>query len=123
MDPKELITLNPDEDERKAMEARMNERKTSRKKIKKEVEIKTEDGVPAPKKIKKEKVECEKKEAGPSSASVGPSKLLLPEKAQGSYSIANDPNASEALKSLFTSHETAKKKPKAHWITHNPLFY
>lgn len=125
MDPKEMVTLNPDDEERQIMEERMVERKAlakaDRKKIKKEVDIKTEDGAPAPKKVKQEKVQVDQPE--PSTSTSGAAKLLLPKKAQGSYSIAKDPNASEALKSLFTTHETAKNKPKAHWITHNPLFY
>lgn len=48
---------------------------------------------------------------------------LLPEKARSDYSVAKDPNATEAYKSLFTSHETAKKKPNPHWITFNPMYY
>lgn len=50
-------------------------------------------------------------------------KMILPEKARQAYSIAKDPNSSEALKSLFTTHHTAVNQPKAHWVTHNPLFY
>lgn len=38
-------------------------------------------------------------------------------------SIQKDPNASAAYKSLFSSCEAAKNQPKAHWVTHNPLFY
>ncbi|KAG8201588.1 hypothetical protein JTE90_011254 [Oedothorax gibbosus] len=54
----------------------------------------------------------------------GSSKAVdLPEKAKKSYSIAKDPSASSAYKSLFTSHETAKNQQKAHWVTHNPCFY
>ncbi|GBM86980.1 Protein RTF2 [Araneus ventricosus] len=49
--------------------------------------------------------------------------LILPVKAQKSYSIAKDPNASDAYKSLFTTHKTAQTKEKQHWITHNPLYY
>ncbi|OQR68105.1 UPF0549 protein C20orf43-like [Tropilaelaps mercedesae] len=127
----ELIILNPGEEERKRMADRMIERKAviraARKKVKKEVnkEIGIEQyiGTPAFKKIKQERNKLDKEEAASSGTSAGSAKLILPEKAKGSYSIAKDPNASEALKSLFTSHETAKNKPKAHWITHNPLFY
>lgn len=50
-------------------------------------------------------------------------KLILPEKAQKEYSIAKDPKASAAFKSLFTSHNNAKLQAKAHWITHNPLYF
>lgn len=38
-------------------------------------------------------------------------------------SIQKDPNASEAYKSLFSSHESAKRQAKAHWVTHNPLYF
>lgn len=136
MSADEIVTLNPGEEERSAMELRMFQRKASakaaRKKIKKEIKVEPEserrngDPEPAPKKIKQEKNGSTIKQepvAGSSSVSAGPSKLLLSDKSKGSYSIAKDPNASEALKSLFTTHETAKNKPKAHWITHNPLFY
>ncbi|XP_054720198.1 replication termination factor 2-like [Uloborus diversus] len=49
--------------------------------------------------------------------------LDLPHKAQKEYSIAKDPSASAAYKSLFTSHKSAKTQGKAHWITHNPLYF
>lgn len=48
--------------------------------------------------------------------------LLLPEKAKTDYSIANDPNASENFKSLFTTHKTAKNQTKNHWVSFNPLY-
>lgn len=35
-------------------------------------------------------------------------------------SIQNDPKASSAYKSLFTSSDKAKKQAKAHWVTYNP---
>lgn len=47
----------------------------------------------------------------------------MPEKARKSYSIAKDPSATEAYKSLFTSHSSAKNQDKAHWVTHNPLYF
>ena len=48
---------------------------------------------------------------------------LLTDKAKRDYSVAKDPNASETYKSLFTSHETAKKKPTGNWVTYNPLYF
>lgn len=48
--------------------------------------------------------------------------LLLPEKAKTDYSIANDPNASENFKSLFTTHKTAKNQTKNNWTTFNPFY-
>ncbi|PRD34386.1 UNVERIFIED_CONTAM: Protein RTF2-like protein [Trichonephila clavipes] len=49
--------------------------------------------------------------------------VILPEKAQKNYSIAKDPTATAAYKSLFTSHKNAQKQEKAHWVTHNPCYY
>jgi hypothetical protein len=43
-------------------------------------------------------------------------------KTKGSYSIANDPKASDVFKSLFTSHHNAQEQNKAHWITYNPFY-
>ncbi|XP_074599579.1 replication termination factor 2 [Brevipalpus obovatus] len=47
---------------------------------------------------------------------------LIPEKASTSYSIAKDENTSEIYKSLFTSHESAKKRVTGPWITLNPQY-
>lgn len=38
------------------------------------------------------------------------------------YSVAKDPKATEVFKSLFTSHKSAEKQTKAHWITYNPFY-
>ncbi|CAH1772514.1 unnamed protein product [Owenia fusiformis] len=38
-------------------------------------------------------------------------------------SIQNDPKASNAFKSLFTTSEAGKKAKTAHWVTMNPLYY
>lgn len=126
LETKDLITLNPSDDERAVLELRMAERKAAAKAAKKKVKKEAADeSEPEPKKAKTQKVKRDvvKTEAGTSGTSIGASKLLIPDRAKESYSIAKDPNASEALKSLFTSHESAKNKPKAHWVTHNPLFY
>lgn len=130
VDADDIVTLNPNEDERAVMELRMLERKAAQKAAKKKVKKEVKDeSEPEPKRPKADKLKVDaaaiKTEAGTSKGAnpTGAAKLLIPDKAKGSYSIAKDPSASEALKSLFTSHETAKNKPKAHWITHNPLFY
>ncbi|KAJ6218027.1 hypothetical protein RDWZM_009184 [Blomia tropicalis] len=47
---------------------------------------------------------------------------VLQDKASKKYSVSKDPNASETYKSLFTSHESAKNRPKAHWVTFNPCY-
>lgn len=38
-------------------------------------------------------------------------------------SIQDNPNVPSAVKAMFTTSEEAKKQPKAHWVTHNPLYY
>lgn len=48
---------------------------------------------------------------------------LLSKKVKTAYSVANDPNASETLKSIFTSHESAKNRPQGPWVTYNPLYF
>lgn len=40
-----------------------------------------------------------------------------------SKSIQSDPTSSKVFKSLFTTSETAKAQPRAHWVTYNPLYY
>ena len=37
-------------------------------------------------------------------------------------SIQDNPNASAALKSIFSSSKDAKSKGSAHWVTHNPFY-
>jgi hypothetical protein len=43
-------------------------------------------------------------------------------KTKKSYSVANDPKATDVFKSLFTSHQKAQQQTKAHWITYNPFY-
>ncbi|KAK6623963.1 hypothetical protein RUM44_010819 [Polyplax serrata] len=38
------------------------------------------------------------------------------------YNVSKDPKATEVFKSLFTSHKSAEKQVKAHWITYNPFY-
>lgn len=39
------------------------------------------------------------------------------------HSIQEDPNVSSVYKSLFTTSEEAKRQPKSHWVTFNPLYF
>lgn len=48
---------------------------------------------------------------------------MLNDKSRSDYSVAKDPNASETYKSLFTTHSSAKNKPKGNWVTYNPLYF
>lgn len=44
-------------------------------------------------------------------------------KRKAGRSLQDDPNIPNSVKSMFTSSEEAKKQPKAHWVTHNPLYF
>lgn len=43
-------------------------------------------------------------------------------KIRSNYRIAEDPNASQVFKSIFTSSDKAKNQTKAHWVTYNPFY-
>ena len=36
--------------------------------------------------------------------------------------VQNDPKATKAFKSLFTTSEKAKNQPKGNWVTYNPFY-
>lgn len=130
----DIVVLNGSDDDLAVLSARMELRRAkakSEKKSKKRASDSVEDGK---KKVKTVNGVGEKSSTvvnGGASTSgatknseVGAAtKMILPEKARQGYSIAKDPNTSEAFKSLFTSHPRAVNQPKPHWITHNPLFY
>ena len=58
----------------------------------------------------------------PAVSDVSRSSKLVGGKDKKLKSIQDDPKASSAYKSLFNSHETAKRQPKAHWVTYNPCY-
>ncbi|TPP67746.1 Protein RTF2 protein [Fasciola gigantica] len=39
------------------------------------------------------------------------------------HSIQENPNVSSVYKSLFNTSEEAKRQPKSHWVTFNPLYF
>lgn len=131
-DDMDVLTENM---ERRRYNAKLEKKRKKSKTSVEEVEdkkIKTENGTAAVHKntvVTESKTEKNVMSSGRQDASAGTSnvstaaKLILPEKAQKKYSIAKDPNASAAFKSLFTSHDNAKLQAKAHWITHNPLYF
>lgn len=43
-------------------------------------------------------------------------------KVKSDYSVQKDNGASEVFKSIFTSHQSDKEQPRAHWITYNPFY-
>lgn len=133
----DIVVLNGTDDEVAVLTAQMEIRRARAKidkKLKKRACEATDD---VGKKAKTDAAEAAKKvsskmaNGGPSTSGTAAkkpdvgtaTKMILPEKARQGYSIAKDPKTSEAFKSLFTTHSTAVNQPKAHWITHNPLFY
>ena len=105
------------------MEENMNSRKVERKSKKRKNESsvsvdETKESIN--KNIKKEtqsKVSTVKK----SNVAEVPQDPLY-SKIKKTYSVAEDPNASEVLKSIFTTHPDAAKQTKAHWVTYNPFY-
>ncbi|XP_076329685.1 replication termination factor 2 [Tachypleus tridentatus] len=145
----DIIIINGTDEEIEIQRLKMEERRARSKLEKKSKKHKIKDGNITDTTEKKQKIEngessaskadkkgnhngdirnCKLAGLGTSkksnSSSAGTStKLTVPDKAQSNYSIAKDPRASEAYKSLFTSHKNALNKPTAHWVTHNPLYY
>jgi len=140
----DVIVINGTDEDVEILRGRMIERRAKAKadkKAKKEEKCgkrqaveeqveKVPDGVSASKqpKLGKEAIEGNGKPKtskliGGPVAVAGCSAVKPEDKIKANYSVANDPTASEAFKSLFTTHQSFKDQPKAHWVTHNPLFY
>lgn len=124
----DVIVLNPNDDELESMKAKMESRRACAKAMKKSKRPKKGDeastsGEPA---TKKKKVNTEEVKMLPGQSINLPNngKLVDPAfaKASASYSVAKDEQKTEVYKSLFTTHDSAKNREKAHWITYNPLY-
>jgi len=139
IDSSDLIVLNGSDDEVSELKTKMTERRAKSKSDKKGKKRKTDVTNVTESKVE---VTLEKQagtskqahfESKPGSISAGPSRsskttkvstdALLTDKAKSGYSIANDANATETYKSLFTTHKTAQNRKKAHWVTYNPLYF
>ncbi|KAL5965566.1 Replication termination factor 2 [Taenia solium] len=133
--PNSIILLNPEsEEELKIAQDRLQVFKESCKKTKSS-HLKSTVKLEPHSKIKKNSVEIGGKRSSPltdpaSSASKkgktepvrdeeGDKRVAAPVYA----SVQDDPNASSAFKSLFTTSEEARRQPKAHWVTFNPLYF
>ncbi|OTF72963.1 RTF2-like protein [Euroglyphus maynei] len=120
----DLIVLNGDDDEIEDLKNRMKIRRNKLKEEKKRKRLNNDVSTNGKAKMAKSD---EPVAAGSSTIQsdtvVKTSSLsVLSEKASKNYSVKKDPTASEAYKSLFTSHESAKNRPKAHWVTFNPCY-
>ncbi|KAK8399359.1 hypothetical protein O3P69_003461 [Scylla paramamosain] len=137
---KDVVTLNPPEDELEAVKAAMNARRAAAKaakKAKKEGKRAADEEEPQGTSGSKPKKTAKHSEgaagiSGESSSSRlrvnGMASAVLRDKAfdkvrSAGFSVASDPKASEAYKSLFDTHKTALKKPSAHWVTCNPQYF
>ncbi|KAI2806300.1 Protein RTF2 [Blomia tropicalis] len=126
----DLILLNGNDEEIEELRLRMIERRNKakeerKKKRKLEGDEKEKNG----RKDQKTEKDIQSTsgstngQSSSSSSNVKTSSLaVLQDKASKKYSVSKDPNASETYKSLFTSHESAKNRPKAHWVTFNPCY-
>ena len=122
-DNDDVVILNAEGDDLTDLETRMDARRARAKAAKKE---KTKNAVSTD-----DKTAIKRPSTDPSSA---PSTSKLAKVVNTNSKVANgkakkakvekehDPKDRESYKSLFTTHETAKNKPKAHWVTFNPFF-
>lgn len=126
----DVIILNPTEEELVVMRENMEARRASAKGKGKALKREGTNGEAstANKSGPKKKPKLAEPQAnGTSSSSKIAQKLLKLEdpemaKIRSSYSVAKDPNASEAYKSLFTTHSKAVNQTKGHWVTFNPFY-
>lgn len=113
------IIINGDEAEVEILKERMIQRRKSKEekmKRKRKMDFEEEE------KSEKGKIKSNSQLTSQESNVKTSSLTALSAKASKDYSINKDPNASEVYKSLFTTHETAKNRPKAHWVTFNPCY-
>ncbi|XP_031784472.1 replication termination factor 2 [Nasonia vitripennis] len=132
----DIVVMNAQDEDLKTMEENMILRKAERKskkrtkeqstdndKIKEEKEIIEEKDKEVKEEIPNKKIKKEKHKAQ-TSKNVTKNDPQDPayKKAKEDYSVAQDPNASEVLKSIFTTHKTAAQQTRAHWVTYNPFY-
>lgn len=119
-DQNDLIILNGNNEEVDQLQQRMLERRSKEKEKKKKRKHENGD---LDNGDNQSKCKSFKTNSSASVATVKASTLTtLTEKASKGYSVNKDPAASEAYKSLFTTHVSAKNRPKAHWVTYNPSY-
>ena len=119
----DLIVLNGSEEEVKMLETKMAERRLKAKQDKKNKRKLSSKDIPSGRKEQKIEESTSVPSTSASTSNVKTSSLtLLSDKSSKQYSVNKDSNASEVYKSLFTTHESAKNRPKAHWVTFNPCY-
>ncbi|OXU18498.1 hypothetical protein TSAR_005670 [Trichomalopsis sarcophagae] len=132
----DIVVMNAQDEDLKTMEENMILRKAERKskkrtkeqstandKIKEEKEIIEEKDKEVKEEVPNKKIKKEKQKAQTSkNATKNDPQDPAYKKAKEDYSVAQDPNASEVLKSIFTTHKTAAQQTRAHWVTYNPFY-
>ncbi|VDK43977.1 unnamed protein product [Anisakis simplex] len=109
----DLIVLNPSDELRRTYETKLEEERKKNRKKKESSNFNAASS--SSNATKNQKIQ----NAGSHLSSNGKDKKRKMEDS----SIQNDEKASTVYKSLFTTCEEAKRRPKPHWITYNPLFY
>ena len=123
----EAIVLNGGDQEVKQLQTKMEEERANNRKEKKskkrkhESESEEQTAKSFPKKEQNKAGPSGFKQEKPGKSIKSFTALLLSDKAKNGYSVPKE-RASEAFKSLFTTHESAKNKPKNNWVTFNPLY-
>ncbi|KAG5329500.1 RTF2 protein, partial [Acromyrmex charruanus] len=119
----DVVVLNAEGDDVDLMMKRAVLRKTSQKKSKKK---KLEDDVSTEEKktdeVSKKKMKKEDKAIPKLNNNHKEADDPAYKKAKSDYSVAKDPKASEVFKSIFTTHKSATKQDRAHWVTYNPFY-
>lgn len=119
----DLIVLNGSDEEVEDLKKRMLERRNrTKEERKKKRKLDGEEKSCKSKELKTaDKADSGSQVAASSNVKTS-SMTVLQDKASKDYSVSKDPGASETYKSLFTTHESAKNRPKAHWVTFNPCY-
>jgi len=120
----DLIVLNGSDEEVEDLRKRMQERRNkSKEEKKKKRKLNGDDNSHKVQKTTDSPSDAASQVHSQATSNVKTSSMsVLQEKASKGYSVNKDPAASEVYKSLFTTHESAKNRPKAHWVTFNPCY-
>ncbi|KAH8875596.1 Protein RTF2 [Schistosoma japonicum] len=132
--PDDIILINPQtKEEIETAKLRLTNfqstsktrKRSSANRISEQVDLIDESNIPAKKAdIQDKTVESKKKlETSSEHEKAMTEQQLQPETPCTSRSIQEDPNLSSAYKSLFNTCEQAKRQPKSHWVTFNPLYF
>ncbi|XP_060775346.1 replication termination factor 2 [Neoarius graeffei] len=126
----DIVVLNGSKEQQEKLQKAMEERRVKAKATKKSKKNKALETVfksPDPK-VSESKSASANGESSSSDSAPGPSgssKLMKPTAAAGNKRSIQDMEKSEAYKSIFTSHSSAKrtKDQMSNWVTHTPYHF